>query len=79
MATGWTNGTGTGAFWVATSNVNGDTRLYSGYYEKPVGESTNPGSAVSGKSIGITTDSSKSGMILDTTSFILICNYIIKY
>lgn len=78
MATGWTNGTNTGAFWPATSNVNGDTRLYSGYYGRSVGESTNGGTAVSGKSIGITTDADNSGIIADTSNVLNSSSYTVN-
>ena len=74
---GLTDGTNnTGIIIVDTGVLSNRTT----YYGTNVGYSaTNQPDMKNGKSYGITTDSSKSGIIADTASLILSCNMIIKF
>ena len=61
--------------WGSSTGLDGMSSLYG----QPIGTSSSQGRINSQKAAGITTDSTKSGIIADTSSLTLICNYIIKY
>lgn len=53
--------------------------LTSGQQNIQVGNTSTNMSVISNAAVGVTTDSTKSGIVADTSSLILICYWIIKY
>ena len=65
----------------SASSTHNALFMHENAYGKSLGQTTS-GTGYYGSSkyiVGVTEDSSKSGMIADTSSLTLICNYLIKY
>jgi len=80
IAVGFTDGTNINTIYRSTSNGNAYSPSITGVGEE-IGINTggSGGSLTVQRTLGITTDSIKSGIIADTASLIISCSMIIKY